>query len=600
MVDDRQQIAQSFRFIHVVSREENRSTLVLEGANDLPKLTPALRIEPGRRLVEKEHARIANERRSDRKALLLPTGKFAHPRVGLLGELEVVEHLSGCARFAIEAGKEFDGFAHRELLRQPRLLQRDPNPLANLTRIVVPSVPKDANFARRRREQTLKDFDSGRLPCPVGAKEAEALASINLQAETADGFNLSIVRLAQVGALDRSRHEGILAQSVWLDFNNKLQFSILCRLLPRHGDIPFRVLPEDCIQLFGINCIGTGKIHLRRLLRSGRILLVHSIDEAAAPITIVNLVRWLRSRTAEWRRHQRRVSVEEIHRREAEQRFHGVNGTDSRIEIMVDECLLLPGRIFADHESGRSMSVNMIGSVLRVVLQNEDGRVVPIGAVRNGIDDAAYSQVIVRHRGLRRGLRGTRASGVIVGQIEQSELGKFFIRSLALYELAELAQEFVGAKLVGIIGIEVGKLRIVVVTERDLGRTHELELRNRPWPRTLSTWRIANVWRQRFTFIDHCDWASGRGCRRSALNGRLCFFVSAPDSGDEFSVNAIGETAAGEVVPKEAGAGIVHIWDSLLERNFIGHAAAEIVGALFAAISDGPTLFVVIGGGRCG
>src|SRR5208283_3754403 len=79
------------------------------------------------------------------------------------------------------------------------------------------------------------------------------------------------------------------------------------------------------------------------------------------------------------------------------------------------------------------------------------------------------------------------------------------------------------------------------------------------------------------------------------------FFALAPHGGDEFSVDAIAEVAAGEVVPEEAGGGVVDVGDSLLKGEFFGHAAAEVVGALLVAIAGGPGFLVVVGGGGgCG
>src|ERR1019366_1089578 len=115
-------------------------------------------------------------------------------------------------------------------------------------------------------------------------------------------------------------------------------------------------------------------------------------------------------------------------------------------------------RILADDQGDRPMSVNVVGAVLRIVFDDEDGGVVPVGTVGDGVDDAADRQIVVGDRGLRRGLAGTRASSVIVGQIEKRELRKFFGGSFGFHELVELAEEFVGAELVGIVGIEVGKL----------------------------------------------------------------------------------------------------------------------------------------------
>ena len=45
----------------------------------------------------------------------------------------------------------------------------------------------------------------------------------------------------------------------------------------------------------------------------------------------------------------------------------------------------------------------MVGAVLSVVFQNEERRVVPIGAVRYGVNDTPDSQVIVSNRSGRPG-----------------------------------------------------------------------------------------------------------------------------------------------------------------------------------------------------
>ena len=107
------------------------------------------------------------------------------------------------------------------------------------------------------------------------------------------------------------------------------------------------------------------------------------------------------------------------------------------------------------------MCVHMVGAILRVVFEDEDGGVIPVGAVRDSIHDAAERQIVIGHGG--RGTRKvrTRAARVIVGQIQQDEGRQLELRPLVrlagAHEGRELVQEFVGAKLVGIFGVEVRK-----------------------------------------------------------------------------------------------------------------------------------------------
>ena len=70
---------------------------------------------------------------------------------------------------------------------------------------------EDADFSGTRREQALENFNGSGLPCSVGAEESEALAGFDTQANAADGFDFSVVGLAQVGALDWRSHEQIVA-----------------------------------------------------------------------------------------------------------------------------------------------------------------------------------------------------------------------------------------------------------------------------------------------------------------------------------------------------------------------------------------------------
>ena len=111
VIDDGEAIAEALGFIHVVSGEQDGATLLLEGADDVPELAAALGIESGGGLVEKKDARIADQSGGNGQALLLAAGKFADPGVGFFGELEFFQDVGGGARFAVEAGEEFDGFA---------------------------------------------------------------------------------------------------------------------------------------------------------------------------------------------------------------------------------------------------------------------------------------------------------------------------------------------------------------------------------------------------------------------------------------------------------------------------------------------------------
>src|SRR5215472_14411421 len=113
--------------------------------------------------------------------------------------------------------------------------------------------------------------------------------------------------------------------------------------------------------------------------------------------------------------------------------------------------------IFADHESNGAMGVDVIRTILSVVFEHKNGCVIPVWAVGDGVDDAAQGQIVVGDVGGRPGAVGTRAAGVIVGQIEQNEAWHLeigaFVRLAGAHVGAELVEKFVGPKLIGVIGV---------------------------------------------------------------------------------------------------------------------------------------------------
>src|ERR1035438_4376038 len=211
-----QAVAQALGFIHVMRGEQHGAAIALKSANDVPKLAPALGIESRGRLVEKQNLWIANQRRRYGQPLALPARELSHPRVGFLGQLQLLENFFGRARLAVETGEEFNGLAHGKLFRQARLLQRDPQPLAHLALILAPAVPQNRHLPRSRREQAFEDFNGCGLPRPVRPEQAKALAGLDLQVQATHGLDFAIIGLAQVTALNGYGHWVILPDVVFL------------------------------------------------------------------------------------------------------------------------------------------------------------------------------------------------------------------------------------------------------------------------------------------------------------------------------------------------------------------------------------------------
>ena len=67
----------------------------------------------------------------------------------------------------------------------------------------------------------------------------------------------------------------------------------------------------------------------------------------------------------------------------------------------------------ADDEADGAVSVDVVGAVLGVVLDDEDGHLIPETAVAGGFDDAAEAEVVAGDAGVRGEGAGLGAGSVV-------------------------------------------------------------------------------------------------------------------------------------------------------------------------------------------
>src|SRR5439155_1706480 len=111
VIDDRDPIAQRVRFVEVVGGQEDSGPAVVHATNLIPYARPALRIKPGRRLIEKQQLRSMHQAEPDIKAPLLAAGIGADLAVSRTLQLEHLDQLgrallSPGGRHAVEAALE--------------------------------------------------------------------------------------------------------------------------------------------------------------------------------------------------------------------------------------------------------------------------------------------------------------------------------------------------------------------------------------------------------------------------------------------------------------------------------------------------------------
>ena len=104
---------------------------------------------------------------------------------------------SGDRALPVEAAEELHRLLYRELLRELGLLERDPQPLAQLAVVLAPAAPEHGHLAGVGRVQPLADLDGRRLARTVGSQKAEALAGEDLEIEAIHRDDI-LIGLAEV------------------------------------------------------------------------------------------------------------------------------------------------------------------------------------------------------------------------------------------------------------------------------------------------------------------------------------------------------------------------------------------------------------------
>ena len=150
--------------------------------------------------------------------------------------------------------------------------------------------------------------------------------------------------------------------------------------------------------------------------------------------------------------------------------------------------------IFADDQRDAAMGVDVVGTVLRVVFEDEDRGVVPVRAVGDGVDDAANGQIVVGNGSCGTRLALCAAGGVIVRKAQENELRESVFAGIASGEEAiELVEELIDAELIGIGNFEIREERIEMSAQFDLRGNIFGEDGNVPRIRAGTAARIADI-----------------------------------------------------------------------------------------------------------
>ena len=161
----------------------------------VPEVEARLRIESHRGLVEKDHARLVDERARDHEPLLLA----ARELITLASAFSAMPSFSSSPRArardragdAEVRGVEDEVLAHVEAAVRIRALRHDTDALAHQRRLRAHVGALDDRGSGRRDHARGADADRGRLPRAVGAEQAEELAGLHLQVERLERDDLA-------------------------------------------------------------------------------------------------------------------------------------------------------------------------------------------------------------------------------------------------------------------------------------------------------------------------------------------------------------------------------------------------------------------------
>ena len=93
LADDRDAVAELLDLVQEVAREQDRDPVAGEPADEVAHVAHAGRVEAGRRLVEQQQPRLAQQRRRDPEPLAHPVRVAADAVLRAVAQLDDLEHL---------------------------------------------------------------------------------------------------------------------------------------------------------------------------------------------------------------------------------------------------------------------------------------------------------------------------------------------------------------------------------------------------------------------------------------------------------------------------------------------------------------------------
>ena len=178
VVDDGDLVGERVGLLQVLRGQQHRRPVGDQRADDVPHVLALGRVEAGRRLVEEDHVRAADQARGQVEPPAHAAGVGLGRPVGGLGQVEPLEQLGGPLPGAARGRRSSRVPKSTRFCRPVRSSSTEAywpvRPIAARTRSASRTTSKPATGrARRRAQQGGEDADGGGLAGAVGAEHAE-------------------------------------------------------------------------------------------------------------------------------------------------------------------------------------------------------------------------------------------------------------------------------------------------------------------------------------------------------------------------------------------------------------------------------------------
>ena len=188
VVDHGDLLGELICLLEVLGGEQKRRPLADELAHDRPDLVAAARIQPGRRLVQEQHARAGQQARREVETSPHPTGVRARRAVGGVSQVEALEQLvrppaSLRGREVEQAPEHLEVLPAGQHLVDRRELAGQPQQLPHPRGVVDDVAAKHLGPSGVRSEQRGQHPDEGRLPRAVRSEQPKDRGLLDIQVD---------------------------------------------------------------------------------------------------------------------------------------------------------------------------------------------------------------------------------------------------------------------------------------------------------------------------------------------------------------------------------------------------------------------------------